>query len=90
MLTTVVKATRAHNAALKHRQGPGRTRLKYTVTDGSAVITSGCVWVRVGECGTYTQAYKNGRRRAEITRLMNRLRSMYPEYLRPSFACWFE
>jgi hypothetical protein len=85
MLTGIVRATRAHYAALQHRAAPNRVPLWYSVAigarlnadgsftprpDGSHVLTAGCIQVK---------APNESRRRAEITKLRNRLQAMYPE-----------
>lgn len=66
MLTGIVKATRAHYAALQHRPSPDRIPLDYEVVGH----TRGTVQVK---------APNSARRRMEVTKLINRLRSMYPE-----------
>ena len=78
MLTSIIKATRAHYAALQHRPSPDRARLMYQVTGYrlSDVLTSGSVWVKVRNKAGYIST---GMRKREITRLLNRLQSMYPE-----------
>ncbi len=67
MLTSIIKATRAHYAALQHRPSPDRVALDYEVPGH----TAGTVWVKAP-----TQAL----RRANLTRLLKRLHAMYPEY----------
>ena len=71
MYRSIVHATRAHYAALQHKPSPDRERLNYSVrnADGAA-LTQGCVHVKTAGIG---------RRRAEVTKLTNRLHSMYPE-----------
>ena len=68
MLTGIVKATRAHYAALQHRPAPDRTPLYYAVDDGKAA--NGVIQVK---------APTEARRKAEMTKLINRLQAMYPE-----------
>lgn len=87
---SIVLATRAHYAALQHRKAPGRTRLNYSVRGGywETLLMEGCIWVRVGADGTHTRAYVASRRKAELTKLRNRLRAMYPEA--SSIRCEFE
>jgi hypothetical protein len=78
MLTSIVKATRAHYAALQHRPSHDRVRLNYRVTSMAGVVTG----------SIHVKASTRGRRRGEITRLMNRLHAMYPEAR--SIACAYE
>lgn len=66
MLTNVVKATRARYAALQHKPGPDRVAIDYEVSGH----TAGTVWVK---------AATEPRRKSELTKLNNRLRSMFPE-----------
>ena len=78
MLTSIVKATRAHYAALQHRPGPDRVPLDYSVIQRDRVgsvleLTRGTIRVKVD--GPRYMA----RRRAERTKLQNRLRTMFPE-----------
>jgi len=76
---SILKATRRHYAALQHRPGSGRIAIDYEVT-GQAAMTKtqqttrdtsivGTIWVR---------AATNAQRKGELTRLLNRLRAMYP------------
>ena len=52
MLTGIIKATRAHYAALQHRPGDGRVGLNYNVeTRDGEQLTAGTVWVKVGRAG---------------------------------------
>jgi hypothetical protein len=74
MLTNIIKATRTHYAALQHRSSPDRLPLHYTV-EGQAetcisVITRGTIQVK---------ADTNAKRSRELTKLTNRLQTMYPE-----------
>jgi hypothetical protein len=66
MLTSIVKATRAHYAALQHKPGPDRVALDYEVTGHPA----GTIWVI---------AKTNAQRSANLTKLFNRLQVMFPE-----------
>src|SRR5271166_6819861 len=68
MLTSIVKATRAHYAALQHRNTPSdaRVALDYEVPG----FTAGTVWV---------VARTKAQWKANCTRLINRLSAMYPE-----------
>jgi hypothetical protein len=73
MLTSIVKATRAHYAALQHQPAADRTPLHYAVYSKAAIgalLTSGTVHVKVET---------SGRRRMEMTKLQNRLSDMFPE-----------
>lgn len=81
MLTHIVKATRAHYAALQHRAAPDRVPLDYVVLDPAGrVLTSGRVQVKARPPkASNLSAVMHGRRRAEMTRLTNRLLAMYPE-----------
>ena len=73
MLTGIVKATRAHYAALQHKPSADRIPLDYCVSsqDGQHIYTRGTVHVKA--CGP------NHRRERESTRLLKRLAAMYPE-----------
>jgi hypothetical protein len=62
---SILKATRRHYAALQHRPGSGRIAIDYEVTGQ----TAGTIWVK---------AATNAQRKGELTRLLNRLRAMYP------------
>lgn len=77
MLTGIVKATRAHYAALQHRPSADRVPLDYVVYARAetciAAVTRGTVHVRALYAGP------NSARKREMTRLINRLRAMYPE-----------
>ena len=81
MLTSIVKATRAHYAALQHRAAPDRVPLHYTVwakaSTCASVLTSGTIQVKMSFRPGSRLA--NGRRKAEMTKLANRLRTMFPE-----------
>jgi hypothetical protein len=68
MLTGIIKATRAHYAALQHKPSADRVALDYEVTGH----TAGTVWVKI-------DPNNNGQRKREMTRLSNRLQSMFPE-----------
>jgi hypothetical protein len=73
MLTSIVKATRAHYAALQHRASSDRTPLYfYAVNENAAwrLLTAGTLHVKIGRKGA-------GKR--ELTKLINRLQMMYPE-----------
>lgn len=87
MIGGILKATRAHYAALQHKPGPDRIALDYEVTGAmpdigtaNGRLTAGTIWVKVLETtpGGAT-GYVYGRRQAELTKLQNRLRAMYPE-----------
>jgi hypothetical protein len=81
MLTGIVKATRTHYAALQHKPSPDRVALDYDVGG----ILCGTIWVKVDvysarhPLSSNLGSATNGRRKAEITKLVNRLRAMYPE-----------
>jgi hypothetical protein len=68
MLHSVVAATRAHYAALQHKPSPAgdRIALDYTVAGHG----SGTVWVKAHDAAS---------RKRESTKLLARLRRMYPE-----------
>jgi hypothetical protein len=66
MLKNILTATRAHYAALQHRASPDRLPLHYNIGG----VLSGTIQVK---------APNNGRRKAEMTKLLNRLLIMYPE-----------
>lgn len=66
MLTSIIKATRAHYAALQHKPSADRVALDYEVTGH----TAGTIWVI---------ARTNAQRSANLTKLSNRLQAMYPE-----------
>lgn len=68
MLTNIIKATRRHYAALQHRPAADRVAIDYEVTGH----TAGTVWVKI-------DPNNNGQRKREMTRLSNRLQSMFPE-----------
>jgi hypothetical protein len=73
MLTGIIKATRAHYAALQHKPSPDRVAIDYTVAHPiNGNIVCGTVWVI---------ARTNAQRSANLTRLTNRLFAMYPEAL---------
>jgi hypothetical protein len=72
MLKNILLATRAHYAALQHRASPDRTPLHYTVGG----VLSGTVQVKVSTRNGYID---NGKRKREMTKLINRLQAMYPE-----------
>jgi hypothetical protein len=79
MLTGIVKATRAHYAALQHRLAPDRIAIDYEVSGVNesgwkVALSCGTIWVRA-----WNNVYHPGRRQAEMTKLVNRLRAMYPE-----------
>jgi hypothetical protein len=76
MLTSIIKATRAHYAALQHKPSPDRVALGYEVTGH----TAGTVWVK---------APTKPLQRAAVTRLLHRLRSMYPEVHVERISCGF-
>ena len=88
MLTGIIKATRAHYAALQHKPAPDRVAIDYyevTGVDNSDTRIAGTVWVKVD---VYSQRHPyasnlakatEGRRQGELTRLTNRLFAMYPE-----------
>lgn len=79
MLTSIVRATKTHYAALQHRPSPDRVPLYYTVFGTREIIlTNGDIQVK---------ADTNGKRKREITKLYNRLKCMYPEanYIDVSF-----
>lgn len=73
MLTSIVKATRAHFAALQHKAAPDRVALEYLVGDHA-----GRIWVK---------AATPARKRMEVTKLANRLHAMYPEVPIKSIHC---
>lgn len=94
MLTGIVKATRAHYAALQHKPALDREALDYEVTGdplhvpGAStpvppnMLTAGTVWVKTRILiftSPPTYSTQNARRKREITRLMHRLHAMYPE-----------
>lgn len=70
---SILKATRRHYAALQHRPGEGRVGLRYHVYGATGlhqqILNYGTVWVKAANLA---------RQKAEITKLMNRLRAMYP------------
>jgi hypothetical protein len=68
MLQSIVMATRAHYAALQHKPSPGgdRIALDYEVTGH----TAGTVWVKAHDAPS---------RKREMTKLLARLRTMFPE-----------
>lgn len=69
-MSVIIKATRAHYAALQHRKEPDRIGLDYEVIDKNGhTLNSGTVWVK---------CRNDSARRAEVTRLTNRLQRMYP------------
>ena len=70
MLTSIVKATREHYAALQHRPGNGHVKVIYQVACNMTTLNHGTLWV-TGASRTAT--------RAAITRAESRLRAMYPE-----------
>ena len=78
MLTGIIRATRAHYAALQLRAAPDRIPLYYSVAirprlnsaDEWVILTRGCIHVR---------ALTESRRRAELTKLTRRLTAMFPE-----------
>jgi len=78
MLTGIIKATRAHYAALQHRPSADRVPLDYSVTAHAStcdsVMTAGTIWVKAN-----AGSFNSNRRQAELTKLTNRLRAMYPE-----------
>jgi len=88
MLTGIVKATRAHYAALQHRPSADRVALDYEVTAVTAdgdVKVCGTVYVKVPSAMVAARSVSMAawsRRQAELTRLTNRLRSMCPEATR--------
>lgn len=80
-MSSIIKATLAHYAALQHKPAPDRVAIDYEVTIGGRILPgcnsasddcSGTVWVKVSN---------NAMRAANLTRLNNRLRAMYPEAL---------
>ena len=76
---SIIKATRAHYAALQHKPGPDRIAIDYEVTIGGNVLP-GCNSASEDCCGTvWVKASTNALRAANLTRLNNRLRDMYPE-----------
>lgn len=71
MYATILRATRAHAAALRHRPEPGRVALDYKLEDSTGhVLTAGTLWVH---------AATESARRAHMTRTVNRLHAMWPE-----------
>jgi len=66
MLTSIIKATRAHYAALQHKPSPDRVALDYEVPGH----TAGTIWVKVN---------RKGGVQAERTKLLRRLADMFPE-----------
>jgi len=66
MLTSIVKATRRHYAALQHRPAPDRIGIYCTVGERPTYV----LWVR---------APTESQRRAALTRTLNLLRAMWPE-----------
>jgi hypothetical protein len=83
MLTGIVKATRAHYAALQHRPSPEREALDFEVSTDTSVLLAGTIHVKTKVFGIpynfTTLKVSNARRKAEVTKLTNRLQSMYPE-----------
>lgn len=67
----IVQATRAHYAALQHRNTPNdpRVALDYDVTLSEEFV-SGTIWVK---------AHTASQHKANLTRLLNRLQKMYPD-----------
>lgn len=74
MYTSILKATRAHYAALKHRASPDRIPLHYTVETesetGISILTRGTIYVK-GDT--------KSKRKRELTKLLNRLQNLSPE-----------
>jgi hypothetical protein len=66
---SIIKATRAHYAALQHRPSADRVPLYFSVQGyDHKTLVAGSVWVK---------APTEGRRKAEMTKLQNRLAAMY-------------
>lgn len=88
MLTSIVRATKTHYAALQHRASPDREKLSYTVTIRSSFAPTryegGSIMVKTKNP---SGLINNGKRKREITKLYNRLKCMYPEanYIDVSF-----
>jgi hypothetical protein len=80
MLKNILTATRAHYAALQHRASPDRLPLHYNIGG----VLSGTIQVKTFTKGGYQD---NGKRKREMTKLLNRLQAMYPEcsYFEVSF-----
>jgi len=75
MLTGIIKATRAHYAALQHKPAADRVAIDYSVGHPiNGNIVCGTIWVRA-----WNNVYHPGKRQAELTKLINRLSAMYPE-----------
>lgn len=66
MSATIIKATRAHYAALQHKPSADRVALDYEVSGH----TAGTIWVK---------APTNALRKANLTKLRVRLTAMFPE-----------
>jgi hypothetical protein len=79
-MKSIVQATRAHYAALQHRPSPERVALDYEVIghDGRT-LNAGTVWVK---------AKNNAQRKANMTKLKNQMRDMYPFEIE-TFECKF-
>lgn len=79
-MISIIEATRAHYAALQHKAGPDRTPLDYQVIGHNGnIITAGTIHVKAGT---------NALRAANLTKLRNRLRAMYP-FESKSILCKF-
>jgi hypothetical protein len=67
MLTNIVKATRAHYAALQHKPAADRAALVCTVEAADGTVLHRCT------------LHVKGNRRAALTRALNLHRDMFPE-----------
>jgi len=71
-MQSVIKATRANYAALKHRPGPDRYRMDAYLRLASGERLDWTFWVKLPE-------NRDRWRAAAMTRAMNRLFAMYPD-----------
>lgn len=78
-----IKAVRAHNAALKHKPSADRIPLWYSVSIECASFNAdkagGSYRTLIAGNIQVKAPNNNSRRKAEMTKLMNRLQAMYPE-----------
>ena len=77
-----IKAVRAHNAALKHKPSADRIPLWYAVSIKCASFNADHAGgnTRTLIAGTiHVKAGNDSLRKAQMTKLLNRLQAMYPE-----------
>ncbi len=80
---SIVKAVRAHYAALQHKPSADRVPLYFSVQGyDKQTLVAGSIWVKVAlqdsVLSPKSHSRVEARRKAEMTKLENRLAVMYP------------